>query len=159
MSFFSRLRRNSTAVDRYTSRSSSYGYSGSDRPRHKRHERPIYDAGAYAPHAISVESIPYLPSENAHGGASSEVSLRSEYTHLDHDTNRYPKWSTPTSSIPSTTHKPRADTPVHESPNSTFEFSGIRLIFNLPYSRHVDGGEPGGSHARCPDLVHCVECS
>ncbi|KAF8585921.1 hypothetical protein K439DRAFT_1632186 [Ramaria rubella] len=110
MSLFSKLRRSSTAGDRYATRTSSYASSNSTR-RHERHERDRVGSGAFIPH-VSYENIPYLPSESVtNRGASSEVSLRSEYTHLDNDTNRYPKMSASFSGPPSQTmtRKQRAE--------------------------------------------------
>jgi hypothetical protein len=116
MSLFSRFRRSSTAVDRYVNLPASHVYPSSARPRHARHERQPFAAGGTYSHAVSVESIPYLPSENTRGTAS-EVSLRSEYSQLDNDTSRYPKWSASTSSAPSSTDKRRVQR-QRETPNS-----------------------------------------
>ena len=117
MSFLSKLRRR-PAADR---RSASYVYE-STRPRHERHNRERRDTGDIVSHAVSVESIPYLPSETTRG-ASSEVSLRSEYTHLDNDTSRYPKLSTHTTNASSTTHKRRKGETHNEMTTSAWSFS------------------------------------
>ena len=150
MSLFSKFRRNSTAPNR---NSASYEYSGPARPRHERHNRARYDTGGTVSHAVSVESIPYLPSETARG-ASSEVSLRSEYTHLDNDTSRYPKWSTPTSSAPSTTHNRRGEEAHNEVTTSALKFSVVCLIiFNIACGRRAESRKPSSPNARFRDNV------
>jgi hypothetical protein len=157
MSFFSKLRRGSTTTDPYSSWSASQIYPGSARRRHERHHRRRYDTGETVSHAVSVESIPYLPSETTRG-ASSEVSLRSEYTHLDNDTSRYPKWSTPTSSAPSPTNQQRVER-HNKLTDSTSKLSVISpLIVNVACCSRADGREPDSSHACFWDITRHVGC-
>ena len=81
MSIFSRLRRSSTAADRYTVQAASYAASNISR-KHDSYNRQQTDIRAVIPE-VSFENNPYLLTEAAVRGAASEISLRSEYTILD----------------------------------------------------------------------------
>ncbi|GJJ06434.1 hypothetical protein Clacol_000626 [Clathrus columnatus] len=82
-------------ADRYASQAASYAASNIS-TKHGPYNKQSPDSSGI-PH-VSFENIPYLPSETAATrGPASQVSLRSEYTQLDNDTNRYPKLARTTS--------------------------------------------------------------
>lgn len=75
------------AADRYASQAASYAVSNMASKHGSYHKQ---DSGDQVPQVLFEKDL-HVPSDIGIHETASEISLRSEYTHLDNDTNRYPK--------------------------------------------------------------------